>query len=288
MKRGNGSKIVRAGATFLGVDLGADYTAEHEGGIAGIEAAFGVSKKAAPGIARHVAHLAPKFFWDPLTLTIAFERLGYPALTSTYLDGVLRPYSAKRRQGIAASPKDFEGGDVEITGAWDENSFGVRFAPRFAAEAAALAAAIGRHDLAFLFGNVGDNPFARSGLNLVIASHLPKQILAGLKAGHVGADRLAAAAKATKIEARIRAVSEAERANRPYLSLGHGFYALSPGWAAGFKPAGRTLQTKHPVVFFLNPAQQDRYNFGWFTVEELEAWLKNTGPVVKSPGSSGR
>jgi hypothetical protein len=34
--------------------------------------------------------------------------------------------------------------------------------------------------------------------------------------------------------------------------------------------------------WFLNPYQQDKYNYGRFTLEDLEAWIEDKGPIVKS------
>ena len=31
---------------------------------------------------------------------------------------------------------------------------------------------------------------------------------------------------------------------------------------------------------WLNPEEQDRNNFGWFTAEDLRAWSRGEGPVV--------
>ena len=35
------------------------------------------------------------------------------------------------------------------------------------------------------------------------------------------------------------------------------------------------------IMFFLNPMQQDIYEHGWFSVEELEMWCQNKGPIIK-------
>src|SRR3546814_19195425 len=55
------------------------------------------------------------------------------------------------------------------------------------------------------------------------------------------------------------------------------YFALCPKWTSPGLIEGRT--TAHPVIFFLNPAQQDKNNHGWYTVEELEQWLDGKGPV---------
>lgn len=33
------------------------------------------------------------------------------------------------------------------------------------------------------------------------------------------------------------------------------------------------------IIFWLNPADQQNTNYGWFTVEELDQWCKDTGPI---------
>lgn len=35
------------------------------------------------------------------------------------------------------------------------------------------------------------------------------------------------------------------------------------------------------LKFWLNPHQQDKYNSGWFTVDELKLWAEDKGPVIK-------
>jgi hypothetical protein len=34
------------------------------------------------------------------------------------------------------------------------------------------------------------------------------------------------------------------------------------------------------IRFWLNPKQQDRYNAGWYTIDELISWSREIGPVV--------
>lgn len=49
------------------------------------------------------------------------------------------------------------------------------------------------------------------------------------------------------------------------------FIALKPGWK---DPA-----TKE-IWFWLNPYDQKKYNYGWFTVKELKEWIKEEGPII--------
>lgn len=97
-------------------------------------------------------------------------------------------------------------------------------------------------------------------------------------------NRLQAAADATGIVQRIEAANRACGRRFPPFR----WHALSPDWAAGFRVDGKGFETDCDVVFFLNPAQQDRNNFGWFSVEELDLWLSGLGPIVKAPKPSVR
>ena len=56
---------------------------------------------------------------------------------------------------------------------------------------------------------------------------------------------------------------------------GKEFFALSPRWAKDV----RTSKTAYPVVYWLNPMHQNIYNYGYFTVEELEQWIDDCGPI---------
>jgi hypothetical protein len=56
-----------------------------------------------------------------------------------------------------------------------------------------------------------------------------------------------------------------------------GYYACKPSWIH----EESKYDTKYDVIYFLNPQEQHRCNFGWFTVEQLDQWLAGTGPVIK-------
>lgn len=53
-------------------------------------------------------------------------------------------------------------------------------------------------------------------------------------------------------------------------AAGKRYYALSPSRGSGGQ-----------LLFFLNPAEQDRNNYGWFGVKDLEAWIRGEGPIPK-------
>ena len=63
---------------------------------------------------------------------------------------------------------------------------------------------------------------------------------------------------------------------------GKRYYALSPRWAASIKGTKNgEVETKYGVVFWLNPCDQYKNNYGHFTVEELQQWAKGEGPIPK-------
>jgi len=34
------------------------------------------------------------------------------------------------------------------------------------------------------------------------------------------------------------------------------------------------------VVFWLNPTEQHKYNFGWFNIEDLTDWASDKGKII--------
>lgn len=266
MRRGFHGGVRRTDAGLIeSVNLGADYCAEHEFGIEGLERNFGLNPEAAPGVPRRTITRRPEgILWDSKRHILLFDRYGRGTVASDH---------ATRELGAIHE-------DEDIAGAWSEGDFGVLFpsTQQGESDAADLFAAFDELDIAFLFQNVGNNPFARAGLNLVIVSRLPQEIVDDLAEKDADNDALVAAASATGIQNRLDAWGKtlSRWGARPY-------YALSPRWSDPPMSVfgNRTLDTKHPVVFFLNPREQKEYNAGWFTVEDLEAWMEGKGPIVK-------
>jgi hypothetical protein len=108
--------------------------------------------------------------------------------------------------------------------------------------------------------------FENAGLNIVIASRLPASVQNEMREVDLDAFNLKEAAEKTGIKNRLKAA-------------GLGFYALSPHWREGFL---KDRETKHNVVFFLNPFDQHKYESGWVTVEELDEWIAGKGRIIKS------
>lgn len=105
----------------------------------------------------------------------------------------------------------------------------------------------------------GSGILSNSGLNICIASRMPDELKADMTRSDKSAFELSKLAESTKIKERL------EKAGKKY-------YALSPMWSKDGKS----------VEFWLNPQEQNIYNYGRFTVDELDMWIKNEGPIMKN------
>lgn len=289
MRRGtNGASVLRNDAgELVAVNLGADYTAEHEWGIKDLKRVFGLREDAAPGIPRQIVHIFPQGIGfsqprDPKAGLVLTEwkhdhrkDKTDPIKGTSYVVSYT-PFGAIREEELRFHQKYGEDAeDPEIVGAWSDGDFAVHFRPEAKADAEDLFHAFVNLDVAFLFGATWGNPFSRGGFVLAIASRLPEDITTSIRAQTEEADALAAAARATGIRARIGAANQLARAASPggYRPLSHGYYALTPRWAD---------RAKTEVQFWLNPMDQPNNNFGYFTADELDEWLIGAGPIPKA------
>jgi hypothetical protein len=255
--------LERDDQSLWGVSLGWDYTFEHEHGIFSIRQAFGVP--AAP----------------------TRKKIGVDARKVTIIPEGLRLFKDEARGFLyVAFGSDFEGGpdydlefldsrlgayeDTEIAAAWSEDDFAIRVKTSVHGEKLqAIYDALKNKDACLFLGSTSKpSPFSRSSLILTIASALTKSEVNLVKKQDSERLDLEEAAKATGIEARLE-------------KAGLGYYALSPSWRLQSRVGHGKIQTRHKVMFYLNPKDQQRYDSGWFTVEELDLWIKGKGPVIK-------
>lgn len=100
--------------------------------------------------------------------------------------------------------------------------------------------------------------FVRKAMSLVMNEVVSPELAEEVRARDLAFKRLHDAADATGV---YRALEDA----------GLKYHALSPRWREG---EGSEL------LFFLNPHDQRKFDFGWFRVDELNAWARGEGPVV--------
>lgn len=261
MRKGNHNAFVsNEDGTFVGVNLGWDFTSEHEWGIKGLKRDFGIEgvkdgllKKRLGIEACRVTVLPPHFK--------LFEKKGFTYLVSDHyraedeatkkdLDRMIEAYWTTYQ-------KDAE--EIVLQTAWDGDSFGIaakgKEGRKYLKE---LYKAFDTNDAIITFGQDG-NLFSNAGLMLLIASRLPQDYIDSCKEADLDQIALTKASDKTGIHKRL------EKAGLRY-------FACSPRWAN---------DEKTEVKYWLNPMEQKIHNSAWLTVAELDEWIAGKGPVMK-------
>lgn len=245
MRRAYDSEILMVGETFIGINLGADYTAEHERGIGDIRSALGIPSdltiRKLQGIkGRTITKFDPKRFF--------FEK-GKTHTCLTFEEPFLGKLSGWKNCELESSPK-------ELATAWSWSNFGIVVVNNYAHLLEELYEAFKCCDVAISLGG-STNPFQNGGLSIVIASKFPKEANDSLKAQDEDRRRLVRAVDATGIVKRLKAAKKE-------------YSALSPRWKD---------EKKKEVMFWLNPYEQRENKCGWFTVKDLDLWIQGKGKI---------
>ncbi len=268
-----------------GIYLAADFTAAHEEGIERLEKMFGIDNSipGVPGrtISRSVTHVAAR------EKSVRMETDESKKGRRRYQEHIVKllivdPFFSDDRSYHydMLIDRNFQAAEIEIVGAFSKETFALAaYTDRAKTAIDAIQVGLENNDLVLMMGGGSKNPFDRGGLVIARASKIPAEQAQVTLDADLEAKRLNDAADATGIKEKIDA-----------LPIQYGsfaikrYFALRPKWASSGLIEGRT--TSHPVIFFLNPAQQDKNNYGWFTVEELEQWLEGKGPIPKSASNA--
>lgn len=255
---------------IIGIALGFDFCAEHEFGLNDLSAALALPEGEMRGLESRKIHALPKNFKfkkfkrslkdkskpkEDCAVLVCFATESYMGLSiDRQITQTIKAVSFWTDPG----DKWYDEKKHNIIAAWDEKSFAI--VVRGAANIETLKRvyeAFKRYDIVVAPGkNVG---FLRSfGLTFVIDSMIDEKTRAQVLENDLEHIRLLQAAKDTGVEALLK-------------EAGLSWYALSPAW---------TDSDKTQVKFFLNPCEQKRHDFGWFSVEELRAWARGEGPVM--------
>jgi hypothetical protein len=250
-----------------GIILPGDYCAEHEWGIEELKRHMGVKENPEiDGIdRRRIGKVEAIYFYDDGPRKIksgkSFLIVGKEAIQ-------FEQYYDWKKLPPGLHPIRLRGKQAALTAAWGSESFGIYAeTDEDRSKLRLIHEAIKSGDCAIWLGGAGKNPFARNGLVIGIVSKCDPKSKDTMLESDLEGKRLATADKATGIREKLAAA-------------GKRFYALSPGWPLKSTSRGE-VKTSHPIMYFLNPQDQKNYDHGWFTVEELEAWAKDEGPVVK-------
>ena len=249
-----------------GINLGADYCAEHEWGIARlvelldigeVGAEYGYAlRKVCDGSSANggiITIKKQKYFYlyagrigyipenERNDLRSIWNRIGKFCYNETLIE----------RSGFSAE--------------WDNSGFHIVFEQSNIDFGKNLLNAIKNGDALVYIGKDknANNPFSRSGLKVVILSKEDHDVLQQMEDADKDTIALYEAVSRTGIEQELK-------------EAGKRYYALSPKWAN---------EEKTEVVFWLNPMEQSRYNYGWFSIDDLRLWARNEGPIIKEDES---
>lgn len=269
---------------LVGIFLAADFTSEHEWGIERLKKSFNISRELAQfGIEyRRATAIEGE--------NIAFERRKSKGEVVSFLlggNGYLVHSFSEQCESPKKPLKDFRKRwmqchlkEDEISAAWDDNNF-IVYAPT-----TKLSESLKEIYEGFLAGNGlimmgggNSNPFDHGGLAIGLINRIPEVVKQEMAEADEDAFKLQEAAKATGIYDLIPKSA---------------YYALSPAWCGPTysrihhrNPDGEghreEVTTKYKVNFWLNPTDQNKNTHGWFTVEELVAWIKGEaedGPIA--------
>lgn len=266
----SGGILLNDQGQFAAWNLGADYCAEHEWGIKRLQQILGISQDDSIfGIERRrVTQVHADYIHFAETKTKAVLSVG---------DEV--SYARKYRpEGLAELTKRYQPWKkytdyktktftVESTTAWDEKSFIISVEGKEnKAHLKELYEALVSGKAAVWLG--GGGVFQNAGLVVGIID----RINGVNKQAMYDADK---ERYDTKQYVKSIGIEETLR------KAGKAWFALSPGSVLKSRVGDQPISTKYDVMFFLNPQEQHKNNYGWFTVEELEQWADNKGPVIK-------
>lgn len=235
--------------SLAGIAMGSDACSEHEWGTKSMRSSFELKGDEVDGIDRRIIQVVPKglTYDEKKVRDYLFFIPGefYKQADRWVDDGEMRRWR-----------------DEPLVTGWDEKSFGIiAYGDEDRKNLKALWEAFQNKDVAF-WTNIGVF-HTGGGLIFAIVSKVREQDKKTMLENDLDIKALKQAATDTGIE------QELEKAGKRY-------FALSPKWAKNINGS----KTKYPVVFWLNPMQQDIHNYGYFTVEQLREWAVDKGPIM--------
>lgn len=264
----NKAWLTNENGEFCGVDLGSDFCSEHESGIDLIRAAFnidGIVKKKVTkifglpvrtkdepnfGLSARLINTVPKQFVHGIAGKHRFVGF-YDSMFAKWIDTLVKDAIRDMRLRKGS----------DFVAYWCDRGFLIVSDDQ--AKILELKEAFYAGNIAIFKGNSAfiSNP----GLVIAIATKIDNSISNAMYEADKSAYELNKKVSATGIFEKL------ERAGKNY-------FALSPRWN----------EDKTDVEYWLNPVEQSMYNYGWFTLADLEAWIKDEGPIIKIKNEEGQ
>lgn len=266
---------------LVGLSLGYDACAEHECGIKQMKELLGLDIKRLPiGLAdrkikttydsMHFVKYEEKQL-DGESATVAVLILD-ERLEGLSNKDILQRIQRNNEIKLYEEKKDSKWYDPiksNMVAAWDSSGFAIKVrGEELIGHLKKIYESVDKNDL--LIAPPWGKAFFRGGISLVIDSMVPAADRAEIYLNDLSNQSLETTVAASGIKEHLKA-------------NGKSWYALSPAWAN---------EEKTEVKFFLNPCEQSKYGYGWFSMEDLQLWAVDKGPIVmsnvinKKPGMS--
>lgn len=283
MRAANGPQLLQEeDGTFVGLNLGADYTAEHEFGIKYLREKFQMNHeltKRNKGMDRHLARkpwenlqrvefTKNKKKWVALSTNADWEG-NFPVkrakeLTSWRFES--QEKRLERWENDESERKIHPYPPAQIASMWGEGDFLIVVEKKNEYIIDELEKALNNKDCLIFLG--GGGPFQNSGLTFLIKSRL---------------DAEAAQTFLESDEAQLKIMDYdkkyGSKIKKKLEKKGKKWYALSPRMIP--ENQKKETGTKYPIWYWLNPKDQQNNNCGWVTIEDLEDWAKDEGKIPK-------
>jgi hypothetical protein len=259
---GNNPKILtNDDGTLVGVNIGADYCAEHEWGIKRIILEFRPNQKKSKKLLGAEFLRNKQFPQDSISFMevdgyycIYFDRFSHKFYANKITD-----YIKQYLNGELSYMKDKN----DVCGAWCEKDFLIVL--KNEEHFNTLREAFETNDL--MISTMGGGVFQNGGLSFLIVSRIPEEV----KQSWIDADLSNMSLENDVEKSNIRKILK---------KAGKRYYALSPRRIS--KKEMNDHNTKYDFIFWLNPQEQSIHNNGWYSVEVLKQWAKNEGPIMMS------
>lgn len=241
MRKSYESKLIQDNNGLIGINLGSDMCAEHEWGIKDIKDCLGIDDSLIGLEKRKISSVFDEYLKW-------FENLDH--------DDGNGKWSGFWFGKIYSSPYfDGRAFGKDIFCQWDEKGFCVLSNnEKIIKKLKQIYDAFASNDIAVWVG--GGGPFKNGGLCIAIASKLPKAIVNAWEKADLEKIELDKEVEKTGI------ISKLYKAGKRYHCL-------------------KAEKFEGELKFWLNPCEQDKNNYGWYTVKDLESWIIGKGPIPK-------
>lgn len=261
MRRGKAEWLI-FDDVMTGIMISADWCSEHEGGVSKIQQSFGIiDDPTVMGVERRRIRKVPERLvlyditeqWHKRNKTKGKTK---ESVQSLVLWKYFIPSEVRSLEALSLYR------DETVCGAWDSESFGIQAKGSDVQNLEKICEAIDSNDLA-IFTAGSSNPFGGGGLVFAIISAMTSEHCEIMESADREHARLQKASDDTGILERL------QKAGRHY-------YACSPRFRGE-----NDRESAYPVIYWLNPRDQLKHQYGWYTVEELDEWVAGTGPVLE-------